>query len=139
MLPLLTRRDSATLVAMLRPWSVVLVANVLGAAIIGWVIATTVFAPEARIAFAAVAVLTMKGAWAMVMMRGIFAGWIIATMVLYDAFVGHLTANDSHLYDLPGTLGEFPHVVVSSVEGFFRWRVECFCGAVSFLRCCRQS
>jgi formate/nitrite transporter FocA (FNT family) len=71
MLPLLTRRDAQTLTAMLRLWSVVLISNVVGAGLIAWVMnSTDIFKPEARVAFAEVASLTMHGEWLTVMLRG---------------------------------------------------------------------
>ncbi len=42
---------------------------------------TDVFRPEVHAAFAEVAMLTVKGKWATVLLRGLFAGWIIAMMV----------------------------------------------------------
>lgn len=120
MLPLLTNRDRKTFWAVLRLWSVVLVANVLGAGMIAWAIARTdVFSPEVRTALTEVAMLTVKGRWLTVLLRGLFAGWIIATMVWMMAtsdssrpaiiiFMTYLVA-----------LGELPHVVVSSVDGVY--------------------
>lgn len=82
MLPLLTRRDRITFKAMLRLWSVVLIANVVGAGLIAWAIGKTeVFRPEVRTALTEVAMLTVKGRFPTVLLRGLFAGWIIATMV----------------------------------------------------------
>jgi formate/nitrite transporter FocA (FNT family) len=120
MLPLLTRRDSETLTAMLRLWGVVLVSNVIGASLIAWVMCTTsIFKPEARSAFAAVAALTMQGGWFTVMLRGVVAGWIIATMV----WMMPSSDNSRPIIIICMTylvaLGEFPHVVVSSVDGIF--------------------
>jgi len=120
MLPLLTNRDRRTLWAVLRLWSVVLIANVLGAGMIAWVIGRTdVFTPEVRTALTEVAMLTVKGKWPTVMLRGLFAGWIIATMVWM------MPASDSSrpaiiiVMTYLVALGELPHVVVSSVDGVY--------------------
>jgi formate/nitrite transporter FocA (FNT family) len=120
MLPLLTNRDRRTLWAVLRLWSVVLIANVLGAGMIAWVIGRTdVFTPEVRTALTRVAMLTVKGKWPTVMLRGLFAGWIIATMVWM------MPASDSSrpaiiiVMTYLVALGELPHVVVSSVDGVY--------------------
>jgi formate-nitrite transporter family protein len=120
MLPLLTRRDRKTLRAMLRLWSVVLIANVVGAGLIAWAIGKTdVFRPEVRTALTEVAMLTVKGRFPTVLLRGLFAGWIIATMVWM------MPASDSSrpaiiiLMTYLVALGELPHVVVSSVDGVY--------------------
>jgi len=120
MLPLLTHRNWKTFRALLRVWSVVLVANVFGAGIIAWAInRTEVFSPEVRGALVEVAQQTVKGGFLIVALRGLFAGWIIAMMVwmmpasdpsrpIIIIFMTYLVA-----------LGELPHVVVSSVDGIY--------------------
>ena len=120
MLPLLTNRDRKTLWAMLRLWGIVLVANVIGAGMIAWAMGRTdVFRPEVQAAFAEVAMLTVKGGWPTVMIRGLFAGWIIAMMVWM------MPASDSSrpaiiiFMTYLVALGELPHVVVSSVDGIY--------------------
>ena len=58
---------------MLRLWSIVLIANVFGAGMIAWAIdRTDVFRPEVHAAFAEVAMLTVKGKWATMLLRGLF-------------------------------------------------------------------
>jgi formate-nitrite transporter family protein len=120
MLPLLTNRDRKTLWTMLRLWSIVLIANVFGAGMIAWAIARTdVFGPEVHAACAEVAMLTVKGKWSTVLLRGLFAGWIIAMMVWM------MPASDSSrpaiiiFMTYLVALGELPHVVVSSVDGVY--------------------
>ena len=82
MLSLLTRRDRETRITLLWLWSVVLICNVIGAGLIAWVMGRTgVFKPDVREAFAAVAQITAEGRWSVILMKSIFAGWIIATMV----------------------------------------------------------
>jgi formate/nitrite transporter FocA (FNT family) len=120
MLPLLTNRDRKTLWAMLRLWSIVLVANVLGAGMIAGAIArANVFRPEVHAALAEVAMLTVKGRFSIVPLRGLFAGWIIAMMVWM------MPASDSSgpaiiiFMTYLVALGELFHVVVSSVDGLY--------------------
>lgn len=120
MLPLLTRRDRKTLWALFRVWSVVLIANVLGAGIIAWAMGRTeVFSPEVRTAITEVAELTVKGGFFTVLLRGLFAGWIIAMMVWM------MPASDSSrpaiivFMTYLVALGALPHVVVSSVDGVY--------------------
>jgi formate/nitrite transporter FocA (FNT family) len=120
MIPLLTNRDGRTLRAMLHLWGIVLAANLIGAGVVAWIIATTnVFDPEVRAAMVHVASLTVAGTWSSVMIRALFAGWIIATMVWM------MPASDTSrpaiiiIMTYLVALGEFPHVVVSSVDGVY--------------------
>jgi formate/nitrite transporter FocA (FNT family) len=120
MIPLLTNRDGRTLRAMLLLWSIVLTANVIGAGVVAWIIASTnVFHPEMRDALVHIASLTVTGTWSAVLIRALFAGWIIATMVWM------MPASDTSrpaiiiIMTYLVALGEFPHVVVSSVDGVY--------------------
>lgn len=95
-----------------------LIANVVGAGLSAWAFGTTdIFEPEVRTAFAEVAMLTMKGGFATVLIRGVVAGWIIAMMVWM------MPASDSSAIIVLMTylvaLGELPHVVVSSADGIY--------------------
>ncbi len=81
-LPLLLRRDRATAWNVLRLWFVVLAANLAGALAIGWVLADTgVFRPEARAAFTEIGRESLSVSFGLALLRGIFAGWLIAFMV----------------------------------------------------------
>lgn len=81
-LPLLHRRDLKTLGHVLRLWTVVLAANLMGALAIAWVLGNTgAFRPEARQAFAAIGRESMEVTFGLALLRGIFAGWLIAFMV----------------------------------------------------------
>jgi formate/nitrite transporter FocA (FNT family) len=63
-------------------WLVVLVTNLLGALLFAWVIAeTNTFRPEVREAFGAIGREALEGSFAATLIRGIFAGWLIALMV----------------------------------------------------------
>jgi formate/nitrite transporter FocA (FNT family) len=120
MLPLLTNRDLKTLWAMLRLWGIVLVANVIGAGIAAWVFGRTdVFEPQVRTAFAQVAMLTMKGGFVTVLIRGVVAGWIIAMMVWMMPAADSSRPAIIILMTYLVALGELPHVVVSSADGIY--------------------
>ena len=106
--------------AMLRLWSIVLLANVIGAGVIAWAFGRTyMLTPQVRSAFAEVAILTMKGRWPALLIRGVVAGWIIAMMVwMMPAADSSRPATIIFMTYLVA-LGELPHVVVSSVDGIF--------------------
>jgi formate/nitrite transporter FocA (FNT family) len=81
-LPALTRRDGTTALAVLRLWSLVLGANIIGT----WAFAAALvwlhpFGTEAAGAFASLAGETTAQPFADTLVRGVFAGWLIALMV----------------------------------------------------------
>ncbi len=81
-IPLLARRDLGTLARVGRLWGIVLLANLAGAAIFAVIVARTdVFPPEVRAAFASLSQDARAGSDAVIAIRAVFAGWLIALMV----------------------------------------------------------
>src|SRR4051812_46742631 len=81
-LPLLKRRDRAAAVNLLRLWAIVLVANMLGALAVALAVAHGgAFDPAARTAFAEIGRKALAPGFGEVVVRGVFAGWLIALMV----------------------------------------------------------
>lgn len=81
-LPLLHRRDRATLVRMLRLWGVVFAANLVGAVAFALAAAHTgAFDAEVKQAFGGLGTAALEGGFGLVLVRGIFAGWLIALLV----------------------------------------------------------
>ena len=81
-LPLLQRRDLRTFVNVLRLWGIVLAANLLGAFAFAWVAGhTSVFEPDLRAEFATIGRHALAPAFHTLLLRGVFAGWLIALMV----------------------------------------------------------
>lgn len=121
-LPLMERRDKATLGNVLRLWAVVFAANAVGAFIFAFVLANTnVFGPEMRGTFSEIgkaAMMAGEGFWTIVL-RGIFAGWLIALMVwlLPFAETGRVMVIIIITY-LVG-LGGFAHVIAGSTETLY--------------------
>lgn len=81
-LPLLTRRDAATLRAVARLWAIVLVANLVGT----WVFALLlrahgVFTPPVVGALGALARAAIHPEFGATLLKSVFAGWLIALMV----------------------------------------------------------
>jgi formate/nitrite transporter FocA (FNT family) len=80
--PLLSRKSAAMLGRVLRLWAIVLVTNLVGTIVFAWVAArTTLFDADVHVAFVGVATEAMRGDFATTLLRGIFAGWLIALMV----------------------------------------------------------
>jgi formate/nitrite transporter FocA (FNT family) len=119
-LPVLARRNWQSLLRMLRLWAIVLVANLLGAHILAWVLGNTgAFTPQVRDAFEqigreAFAVTTSQG-----ILRGIFAGWLIATVVWMRAATenGHIPL--IVLMSWLIAVGGFTHIIAGSIEVLF--------------------
>ena len=81
-LPLLQRKPNAGVGNVLRLWVIVLIANLIGALVVAVVVAQTkAFDPEIRSAFAEIGHMALEPEFGTLLLRGIFAGWLIALMV----------------------------------------------------------
>src|SRR6185312_6082655 len=81
-LALLTQRKGEVLLNVLRLWAVVLLSNIIGGLAIGFVCArTTAFDPDVKASFIQIGHEAMMHGFGTVVLRGIFAGWLIALMV----------------------------------------------------------
>lgn len=116
-IPLFARRNLATLSAVARLWAVVLVANLTGAHVFAWVLARTSLArPEVQEALRQLATEAADVSGPSAILRGIFAGWLIAMVVWM------LAATDSSriaiIVALTYTVGlaGLTHIIVGSVE-----------------------
>ncbi|MFN2567822.1 MAG: formate/nitrite transporter family protein [Gemmatimonadaceae bacterium] len=80
--PLMAKRTKELLRRVSMLWLVVLVTNLVGAALFAWVIAESdAFRPEVREAFRAIGREATEGTFPTVLIRAVFAGWLIALMV----------------------------------------------------------
>ncbi len=81
-LPLLARRNLPTLLRVARLWTVVLIANLAGAHIFAWVVANTpMFSSEVQHAMFEIGMNAGNVSFGVAILRGIFAGWLIAMVV----------------------------------------------------------
>jgi formate/nitrite transporter FocA (FNT family) len=116
-LPLLAHFNLSTFMRVARLWAIVLVANLLGAFIFSAVIAhTSLFSPTLQQSFSAIAHHSLRGGFALTVLRGIFAGWLIALMVwLLPASEGtkmHIIILLTYLV----SLGGLAHIIAGSVD-----------------------
>jgi formate-nitrite transporter family protein len=119
-IPLLARRNSRTLRAVLKLWAVVLAANMIGAHLFAWTVAQTgVVREPLREALRHVAIEAADVTFGNAILRGVFAGWLIAMVVWM------LAASDSGrlgitviLTYVVGLAG-LTHIVAGSVEVLF--------------------
>jgi formate/nitrite transporter FocA (FNT family) len=81
-IPLMAKRTKELLRRVSLLWLVVLLTNLIGAFVFAWVLAeSNTFRPEVREAFAAIGREATEGTFWTVLIRGVFAGWLIALMV----------------------------------------------------------
>ena len=119
-LPVLTKRTWLSLRRMLQLWAVVLAANLFGAHIVAWVLGNThAFTPEVQTAFAQIARETAAVAPATAVLKGVFAGWLIATLVWMRAAIdsGHIPL--IVLMTWLVAIGSFTHIIAGSIEVLF--------------------
>jgi formate/nitrite transporter FocA (FNT family) len=119
-IPLLARRNWATFWNVVRLWGVVLAANLAGAHLFAWVVATTpMFHPEVRNAMLALAKEAADVTFGVALLRGIFAGWLIAMMVWMLAAIdtGRLAIIIIVTYIV--SLAGLTHIIAGSVEVLF--------------------
>jgi formate-nitrite transporter family protein len=120
MLPLLTLRDLATLMKVLRLWVIVLVANLAGACLFAWALASfDIFHPEVNSAFTDIASAAVSLGWTTLLVRGVVAGWLIALMVWMIPAADSSRALIIVVMTYLVALGELPHGIAGSVDGFY--------------------
>jgi formate/nitrite transporter FocA (FNT family) len=117
-LPVLRR--SKPFSALMRLWGIVLATNLAGALLFALAAAyTDVFPPGVRDACAALAREAAEGAFATQLLRGVFAGWLIALLVwlLPGAESARFAVVVTLTYVV--ALGHFTHVIAGAVEVFY--------------------
>ena len=120
MLPLLQRRDRATLAKVARLWATVLGSNIVGATIFAFAIQRTpAFEPNVKQAFLDLGMEAMKPLAGTILVKGIFAGWLIALMVwlLPVAESGRIWIIVLLTYVVG--LGQLSHVIAGSVDAIY--------------------
>jgi formate/nitrite transporter FocA (FNT family) len=119
-IPLLARRSWTTFGVVLRLWAVVLTCNLIGAHIFAWVIANTpMFRPDVQDAMRALAQQAADVTFGTAVLRGIFAGWLIATVVWMLAAID--TGRIAVIVILTYAVGiaGLTHIIAGSVEVLF--------------------
>jgi len=119
-IPLLARRDGKTAVAVARLWSIVLAANLVGTIAMGALFALVDVLPaEVRPALTALAVHAEGASFGDSVLKGVFAGWLIALLAWILGGARELpVAVIVALTYLIG-LGRFNHVVAGSVDAAY--------------------
>ena len=119
LLPLFDKKSYSTLLNVLRLWGVVLIANLIGALVIAYMAARTeVFDPHVQKAFAAIGRTAMEPAFGVTLLRGIFAGWVIALIVWLMPYAETARLWVIIILTYIIGIGHFSHVIAGSVETF---------------------
>jgi formate/nitrite transporter FocA (FNT family) len=116
-IPLLARRNLGTLISVLRLWLIVLCSNLVGAHLFAWVIANTpMYPPEFQPSFRTLAAHAAAVSFGTAVLRGIFAGWLIAMVVWMLAAVD--TGRIAIIIILTYMVGlsGLTHIIAGSVE-----------------------
>ncbi|NVO32173.1 formate/nitrite transporter family protein [Hymenobacter lapidiphilus] len=118
-LPLLAKKDVDTLLNVLRLWGVVLVSNLLGALVLALVaMHSTAFDEEVKTEFVRMGEKAMAFGFGTTLLRGIFAGWVIALMVWLLPFAESARVWVIILMTYLVGLAHFSHIIAGSVEVF---------------------
>lgn len=118
--PLLTQPGIAMVGKVLRLWFVVLACNLLGAYLFVRLVAWTgLFPAQVTTAFAEIGHEGLRGSFGLVLVRGIFAGWLIALMVwlLPAAEAGRVQIIIIITYVV--ALGQFAHIIAGSIDTLY--------------------
>jgi formate/nitrite transporter FocA (FNT family) len=119
-IPLLARRDARTLMQVLRLWVVVLAANLVGAHLFAWVVGNTpMFSRDVQHAMLQLAIKAASVSFGTAILRGIFAGWLIAMVVWMLAAVDTGRVAVIVIITYVVGLAELTHIVAGSVEVLF--------------------
>ena len=120
-LPLLRHPSVSTVGKVLRLWLVVLFANILGCAIVAYlVVHTGTFGHDVRTAFAQIGTAAYSGPFWTVFWRAFFGGWLIALMVwLIPTSEGGASAAIVVIVTYIVGIGGFSHIVAGSVDTLF--------------------
>jgi len=122
-IPLLHKRDADTFKKMLRMWGLLLVGNLIGAAIFAFVMQrTSLIEADVKTHLDRMATLSTSDGFGLTFTRGIMAGWLIALLTWLMASthesIAHLVL--IWLTTAPIALLNFRHSIVGSVEAFYR-------------------
>jgi formate/nitrite transporter FocA (FNT family) len=119
-LPLLHNRSGGTLWRVARLWTLVLCANIVATWVFAAVVAhTTIFDPQVKGAFTAIARHSVESAFWTMLGKAVFAGWLIALMVWLIPPAESARVWVIVIITYVIAIGEFSHLVAGSVDAFY--------------------
>ena len=118
-LPLLDHKSMQKFWVVIRLWGIVLFSNLLGTLLVALVVAhSTAFSKEALHEFEKLGFMAMEPGFGTVLLRGIFAGWLIALMAWLLPHAGSARVWIIILVTYIVAIGHFSHVIAGSMETF---------------------
>ena len=119
-LPLLVRRDLKTLLALLRFWAIVLVANIAGTLIFAELLTFQgLFSEPIRQSLLEIGRDAVAGSFWPTLVKAMLAGWLIALMVWLLPAAKSARIFVIILLTYVVAIGRFSHIIAGSVEAFF--------------------
>lgn len=119
-LPLLKTRRFSVLFNVARLWLLVLVTNLVGGFLFAWVVGNTaVVDPEVRRHCSEIARNTIHHDFQTTLLRGIFAGWLIAMMVWLMPFAEAARIWVIVILSYLVGLGHLSHIIAGGIEAFY--------------------
>jgi formate-nitrite transporter family protein len=116
-IPVLTRRDRATSLALARLWGVVLLANLVGAGLFAALAAgVPIFDPNLHDDFIAIGEAAAAGSFVVLFAKAVLADWLIGLMVWLLPGAASAQLIVILLITYVVALGDFAHIVAGSVE-----------------------
>ncbi len=120
LIPTLTRRDLASLLATLRVWGIVLALNLIGTFLFALIAAWPgVFSPDAYAAMVIISGKLLALPFWQCAVRAVCAGWLIGLMVWLLPASGSARPLVIMLLTYVVAMCEFPHIIAGSVEASF--------------------
>jgi formate/nitrite transporter FocA (FNT family) len=122
-IPLLHDRDAKTLRQMLRMWGILIVGNLLGALVFGWILGrTTMIDASIHPSLQDVSRQATGGGFGDVFYKAIFGGWLIALLAWLLASTVDSIAQLFLIWvtTVPISAFNFRHSIAGSVEAFYR-------------------
>lgn len=119
-IPLLARRNLATFWRVIKLWAVVLIANLVGAHLFAWVVGNTpMFGSEVQASMLAIGKHAAAVTFGTAILRGIFAGWLIAMVVWMLAAVDTGRVMVIVILTYIVGLANLTHIIAGSVDVLF--------------------
>ncbi|HJQ27517.1 MAG TPA: formate/nitrite transporter family protein [Blastocatellia bacterium] len=119
-IPLLARRDTKTFRSVARLWGVVFAANMVGTLAIAWVLGhTDVFEPPVRESFKTLSLETLRHGFGLSLLKGVFAGWLIALMVWMLGGLKQVSVAVIVIITYLIGIANLTHIIAGSVEALY--------------------
>lgn len=116
-LPLLNQVTLTKTLNVLKYWLLVLSSNLIGTMIFAWVIAQTgVFSPTTQEAFLSIGLSAVEGSFWSILLRAIFAGWLIALMTWLLPGAQTSRLNIIIIITYLVALAKLAHIIAGSTE-----------------------